>query len=195
MFALPLLVAALSAGADASRLAVIRQAPDFTLTDQDGRTVRSTDLCGKVVVVSFVFTTCNGTCPATTHRMSALAQALKEQGLFKNDAVRLLSITLDPARDTSEALRRYMRLYDAEPAHWSFLTGPRAQVEKVIAAWGMWARPATGGQLDHPSRIFLIDPRWRVREIYNLEYFKPAWALDDVRLLLKERNLATDEHR
>ncbi len=186
MFALPLLVAALSAGADASRLAVIRQAPDFTLTDQDGRTVRSADLRGKVVVVSFVFTTCNGTCPATTHRMSALAQALKEQGLFKGDAVRLLSITLDPARDTPEALRRYMKLYDADPAHWGFLTGPREKVEKVIAAWGMWARPAANGQLDHPSRIFLIDPRWRVREIYSLEYFKPAWALDDVRLLLNE---------
>jgi protein SCO1/2 len=186
MVSLALLTAALSAGADASRLAVIRQAPHFTLTDQDGRTVRSADLRGKVVVVSFVFTTCNGTCPATTHRMSALAQALKEQGLFKGDAVRLLSITLDPARDTPEALRRYMRLYDADPAHWSFLTGPRDKVEKVIAAWGMWARPAAGGQLDHPSRIFLVDPRGRVREIYNLEYFKPAWALDDVRLLLNE---------
>jgi protein SCO1/2 len=186
MLALSLLTAALSAGADASRLAVIRRAPDFALTDQDGRTVRSADLRGKVVVVSFVFTTCNGTCPATTHRMSALAQALKEQGLFKGDAVRLLSVTLDPARDTPEALRRYMRLYDAGAAHWGFLTGPREQVEKVIAAWGMWARPAAGGQLDHPSRVFLIDPRWRVREIYSLEYFKPAWVLDDVRLLLKE---------
>lgn len=186
MLPLALLTAALAAGGDASRLAVIRKAPDFTLTDQDGRTVRSADLRGKVVVVSFVFTTCNGTCPATTHRMSALAQALKEQGLFKGDAVRLLSITLDPARDTPEALRRYMRLYDAEAAHWAFLTGPREKVEKILAAWGMWARPAAGGQLDHPSRIFLIDPRWRVREIYSLEYFKPAWALDDVRLLLKE---------
>src|SRR5579859_7025720 len=112
MLPLALLTAALAAGADASRLAVIRQAPDFTLTDQDGRTVRSADLRGKIIVASFVFTTCNGTCPATTHRMSALAQALKEQGLFKDDAVRLLSITLDPARDTPEALRRYMRLYD-----------------------------------------------------------------------------------
>src|SRR5947209_3104215 len=162
MIPLALLTAALAAGAGASRLAVIRKAPDFTLTDQDGRTVRSADLRGKVVVVSFVFTTCNGTCPATTHRMSALAQALKEQGLFKGDAVRLLSITLDPARDTPEALRRYMRLYDAEAAHWGFLTGPRERVEKVIAAWGMWARPAAGGQLDHASRVFLIDARWRL---------------------------------
>ena len=188
MLTLGLMTALLLPGteSEASRLAVIRTAPDFSLTTQDGKTLRLADLRGKVVLVSFIFTTCNGTCPATTHRMSALAQALKEQGLFQGDKVRLLSITLDPARDTPEALRRYMRLYDAEAAHWGFLTGPRERVEKVIAAWGMWARPAAGGQLDHPSRIFLIDPRWRVREIYSLEYFKPAWALDDVRLLLKE---------
>ena len=67
---------------------------------------------------------------------------------------------------------------------------PRLPLALVV-----WAGKAAGGQFDHPSRIFLIDPRWRVREIYSLEYFKPAWALDDVRLLLKERTLATDEHR
>jgi protein SCO1/2 len=183
-----LLTTALLAGAapEASRLAVIRPAPDFTLTTQDGAALRRADLRGKVVVVSFVFTTCNGTCPATTHRMGALAQALEQHGLFKGDRVRLLSITLDPARDTPEALRRYMRLYDADPVHWTFLTGPPAQVRKVLSAWGMWARPAAGGQLDHPSRIFLVDPRGRIREIYSLEFFKPAWVLEDVRQLLRE---------
>ena len=145
MLPLALLTAALATGGDASRLAVIRQAPAFALTDQDGRTVRSADLRGKVVVVSFVFTTCNGTCPATTHRMSALAQALKEQGLFKDDRVRLLTISLDPVRDTPEALTRYAKLFDADTSHWSFLTGPRERVEKVLSAWGMsivaWSCP------------------------------------------------------
>jgi protein SCO1/2 len=199
MFSLPLLTAALFAsgesaptaqGADiprsGTRLAVIRTAPAFTLTTQDERPLRWADLRGKVVLVSFVFTTCNGTCPATTHRMSAVAQKLREQGLFKGDAVRLVSITLDPARDTPSALRRYMQLYDADPAHWTFLTGAPKQVARVIAGWGMWTRPGPNGQLDHPSRIFLVDPRGRVREIYNLDFFKPDWVLEDVRLLLKE---------
>src|SRR5690348_9513126 len=48
-----------------SRLAVIRAAPDFTLTTQARETLRLRDLSGKVVLVSFVFTSCNGTCPAT----------------------------------------------------------------------------------------------------------------------------------
>ena len=178
------LIAAVAA--EPSRLAVIRPAPDFALTTQDGGTLKMADLKGKVCLVSFVFTTCNGTCPATTHRMGQVQAALKEAGLAKDDRVRLLSITLDPARDTPEVLRKYMELYDADPAGWTFLTGDKERVAKVIADWGMWAKPAANGQLDHPSRVFLVDKQGRVREIYNLSFFKAAWVLDDVRLLLKE---------
>jgi protein SCO1/2 len=169
-----------------SRLAVIRRAPDFTLTTQTGDTLRRTDLDGKVLLVSFIFTTCNGSCPATTHRMGQVQEALKERGLTRDGRVRLLSITLDPARDTPEVLRNYMKLYDADPASWTFLTGPRERVEKAAAAWGMWAKPAANGQLDHPSRVFLVDRKGRVREIYNLNFLKPAWVLEDVQLLLEE---------
>jgi protein SCO1/2 len=188
MLSLTLLALAMAAGAAEapSRLAVIQPAPDFTLTTQAGDTLSLSDLKGKVVLVSFVFTTCNGSCPATTHRMGQVQAALKERGLTKDDRVRLLSITLDPARDTPEVLRKYMELYDADAASWTFLTGDRERVGKVIAAWGMWARPAPNGQLDHPSRVFLVDKKGRVREIYNLSFFKAAWVLDDVELLLKE---------
>src|SRR5947209_11736269 len=101
--------------ADSSRLAVIQPAPHFTLTTQDGAKLSSSDLKGKVLLVSFIFTTCNGTCPATTHRMSQIQEELKTRGLFKDDRVRLLSITLDPVRDTQEVLRDYMNMYDADP--------------------------------------------------------------------------------
>ena len=55
-----------------------------------------------------------------------------------------------------------------------------------MAAWGMWAKPAKNGQLDHPSRVFLLDARGRVREIYSLEFLKTAWVVEDVRELLNE---------
>jgi protein SCO1/2 len=172
--------------ADGSRLAVIQKAPDFALTNQDGKEVRLRDFKGRALLVSFIFTTCNGSCPATTHRMEKVQSALRSRGLLKKGGVHLLSITLDPARDTPAVLKRYLRLYDADPASWSFLTGPKKKVARVIKAWGMWVRPAKGGQFDHPSRIFLVDPRGRVREIYNLAFMKPAWVLEDVELLLKE---------
>jgi protein SCO1/2 len=176
----------LQARAGDSRLAIIQKAPDFVLTSQDGKTVRLADFKGKVLLVSFIFTTCNGSCPATTHRIEKLQTALKGKGLLKKGKVHLLSITLDPARDKPDVLRRYMQLYDADAAGWTFLTGNKDKVAKVISAWGMWVRPAANGQLDHPSRIFLVDTRGRIREIYNLSFLKPDWGVEDIELLLKE---------
>jgi protein SCO1/2 len=169
-----------------SRLAVIQKAPEWRLIDQNGKEVSAGDLSGKVVLISFVFTTCNGSCPATTHRMEKVQAALMARGLLKDDRVRLLSITLDPRRDTPEKLHGYMQLYDADPASWSFLTGPEERVRHVSAAFGMWARPSANGQLDHPSRIFLVDSRRQVREIYNLSFLRPAWVVEDIELLLVE---------
>jgi protein SCO1/2 len=171
-----------------SRLAVIRSAPDFALITHDGQTLRSDDLKGKVLLVSFIFTTCNGTCPATTHRMSQVQQELKTRGLCKS--AHLLSISLDPVRDTPEVLNRYMQLYSVDATNWTFLTGPAQEVAQTIKAWGMWVRPAANGQLDHPSRIFLVDGRNRIREIYNLNFLKPAWVAEDVELLIKEEGQA-----
>ena len=171
-----------------SRLAVIKSAPDFTLITQDGSKFSSSDVKGNVLLVSFIFTTCNGTCPATTHRMSQIQEELKTRNVFKDGRVRFLSISLDPARDTPEVLRGYLKLYDADPSRWTFLTGPPDQVSGVVKAWGMWARPAVNGQLDHPSRIFLVDTRYRIREIYNLNFLKPKWVVQDMELLIKEGN-------
>lgn len=186
MLTFGLLTALLLPAADstASRLAVIRTPADFTLTTQDGKDFRLRDLRGKVVVVGFIFTTCNGTCPVTTRRMSELAETLGKESW--NDKVHLLSITLDPARDKPAALRNYMRLYDVDDKHWTFLTGSPKRIGAVLSDWDMWVRPTTAGQLDHPSRVFLLDAKGRVREIYNLDFFRPAWVRDDVRLLLKE---------
>ena len=85
--------------------------------------------------------------------------------LFKK-GVRLISITLDPKRDTPQVLHDYMKLYELDAKTWSFLTGPPDDVHKVIAAWGMWARPAENGQLDHPSRIIPC--------IFKCRYMEPS---------------------
>jgi len=183
---LSLLLAAISSDLPASRLAVIRQAPDFALVNQDGKTVKLSDFKGKVLLVSFIFTTCNGACPATTHRMAAIHQ--------QSTDAEFLSITLDPQRDTPEALRQYVRLFNLEaprsavkaPFGWNFLTGTPDVVGKTISAWGMWVKPTTNGQLDHPSRIFLVDGQQRIREIYNVDLLRPAEVLEDIAELLKE---------
>jgi protein SCO1/2 len=181
-----MLAAATDAQARSSRLAVIRRAPDFALVNQAGKPVSLADLRGQVLLVSFVFTTCNGSCPATTHRMCQVQDELKRRSLAQGKHARLISITLDPTRDTPQVLKTYAALYDADLSMWDFLSGTTGDVAKVIADWGMWVRPSKNGQLDHPSRVFLVDGRGIIREIYNLDFLRPHWVVDDILLLLDE---------
>src|SRR5687768_2572601 len=92
-----------------SRLAVIRPAPAIALIDAEEKPFALDKLRGKAVLVAFFFTTCNGACPATTHRLSKIQEELGKHPALKNQ-VHLLSVTLDPERDTAERLRGYMRL-------------------------------------------------------------------------------------
>jgi len=168
-----------------SPLADIGAAPSVVLTDAAGKPFDLARLQGKVVLVSFVYTTCGGTCPATTHTLYRVQQALKEAGLW-GKRIEFVSITLDPARDRPEVLAGYARVFDADTAAWHFLTGPPDAVARVIAAWGMWVKTGPAGTLDHPSRIFLLDPRGHQREIYSLEFLRPAVVVRDVETLVAE---------
>jgi protein SCO1 len=169
-----------------SPLADIGPAPSTVLVDSGGKPFDLATLRGKVVLVSFVYTTCNGVCPLTTQTLHRVEQTLKQAKLW-GTSVAFVSITLDPKRDTPEVLSRYAQLFGVDRSAWHFLTGPPAQVDSVIAAWGMWAKCDPTGAIDHPSRIFLLDPRGHQREIYNLEFLKPESVLQDVRGLLAEK--------
>jgi protein SCO1/2 len=109
MILIPLVfLAAWISNASSSPLADIGPAPDVALIDAEQEPFRLARLRGKAVVVSFIYTTCNGSCPATTHNLYRVQQALKEAGLWARQ-VEFVSISLDPERDTPEVLRRYAK--------------------------------------------------------------------------------------
>jgi protein SCO1/2 len=172
-------------GGHGSRLADIGPAPRTVLVDSKREPFDLEQLKGKVVLVSFVYTTCNGVCPLTTQALTRVQKKLEEAKLWGN-SVEFVSITLDPKRDTSQVLQHYAKLLGADSPAWHLLTGTPEDVSKVITAWDMWVKSDAKGVLDHPSRIFLIDARGHEREIYNLEFLKAETVLDDVRDLLKE---------
>jgi protein SCO1/2 len=174
-----------TADARHSRLADIGPAPRTILTDTTGKRFDLASLRGKAVLVSFIFTKCNGVCPATTQALCRIQKTLQKAKLW-GTSVAFVSITIDPSHDTTAVLSLYGEQFGADPDNWHFLTGAPRQVEAVVAAWGMWVKSDAGGVLDHSSRIFLVDPRGRQREIYNLEFLQADSVLDDVRLLVRE---------
>ena len=166
-------------------LSVIARAPDFALRDTQGSTVRLSDYRGRVVLLAFVFTSCPGVCPLISRQMSALQAGLKEAGLFGKQA-NLLSVTVDPETDTAKVLAEYAQKFDADPAGWRFLRETPAKTKPVLKAYDEWTRQVPKGELDHPARVYLIDQKANIREIYSLAFFNEKQALIDMRALLAE---------
>ncbi len=138
-------------------------APDFELTDQSGREVRLSSLRGRNVVLDFVYTRCPGPCPILTSShvslQRSLAPALRERTWF-------VSITLDPARDTPEALRAYASARGADLSDWWFVTGPPDRVEAVVKRFGVGSVLQPDGEIDHLVATFLIDAEGRIARRY-----------------------------
>ncbi len=143
----------------ASALGANDRAPDFSLVDQSGAGVTLASLRGQILVVDFIFTRCTGPCPILTARNVELQRAL-DPGL--RERVRFVSISLDPANDTPEALTTYAAARGADLASWSFLTGPETDVAEVVRRFGVGTLRAPDGNIDHALVTFLIDPNGRI---------------------------------
>lgn len=172
-----LLLAACGGGPE---LPVLFDTPDFALTDQAGDTLRAAELEGRAWVVHPFFTSCRNVCPATTRRMAGLRDSLAGAGGL-GEGIRLVSITVDPARDTTAALRRWAEQHGGSPpARWAFLRGePPGEVRSLVQdgfhlsammppADGSADTAGGGYQVIHASQVLLVDGQGRVRGTYEI---------------------------
>ncbi len=151
--------------------------PAFELTNQAGQQVRSDTLKGKIAVVSLIYTNCPDICPATTMKMRQLQERLTKDGIPATDAT-LLSISVDPERDTPAVLADYAQKYGANTANWHFLTGPTDYVKDTVVK-GFFlgyekVQPAAHAghtatyEVSHSDRVLLIDRAGQVRVVYSV---------------------------
>jgi protein SCO1/2 len=134
---------------------------DFALTDQSNHPFLSANtLRGKVWIADFIFTNCAGPCPRMSAQMRQVDNALRPD--IKD--LRLVSFSVDPARDTPEVLARYAERYHAEPGVWFFLTGPQATLHHL--ARNVFMLGDVNGDLEHSTRFVLVDRQARVRGYY-----------------------------
>ena len=171
--------------APAPKLPLIKPAPDFTLLDTSGRPTQLSELRGHVVLISFIYTACSSACPLLTQRMALLQARLARGGLRRPEA-HFLSITVDPYRDSAEVLGRYAGRFGAGSDGWRFLREEPERLQPVLAAYDEWTRSQPDGEIDHPARLYLVDRRGNIREIYSLSFFDERQAFRDIQALLKE---------
>jgi protein SCO1/2 len=158
----------------AEPLPVLGTIPDFTLTDQPGRTVGRRDLLGAPWVGDLVFTRCVLACPLMSTKMAALDRDLPRSG--RAGAPRLVSISVDPEHDVPEVLAEYAERYRASD-RWLFLTGDRDDIYRLAGEGmhlGFDPNPplvplVEGDDLYHSTRFVLVDGLGRVRGYYDSE--------------------------
>lgn len=181
-FALPFGVLANQPGKKNTELPRIGPAPEFTLTDQDGKAFSLRDTHGRVAVVTFIFTSCSSTCPLLTAKLVGIQRKLGQ------DAANVLfaAITVDPLSDTPATLKKYAQALAADTTRFAFLTGSLEQIEDVVRRYAVFRKVQPDGDVDHTFLTSLIDRGGTLRVQYLGTRFDPEEFTRDIRSLLKE---------
>lgn len=141
-------------------------ATDFTLIDQDGQPFRLIDQRGKVVVLFFGYTNCPDICPATMSDMQVVMNRLGD----KQDQLKVVFVTVDPERDTSERLKRFIGMFDSDIVG---VTGDSSSLNAVYKAYGAGATrrdlpdSALGYAMDHTATSTVIDKQGQRRLLFG----------------------------
>src|SRR5579862_4108253 len=140
-------------------------APDFTLRDDAGQTWALSSQRGKAVLLTFGFTHCADTCPATIAKLVRLSDGL---GARAGD-VEIVMVTVDPQRDTPPAMHRFLARFDSPRV--VGLTGSPAQIDAVERAYHVWAQRIPGAHgaaaydVAHSAVIFFVDRNGHIAAI------------------------------
>jgi protein SCO1 len=163
------------AGFEGSRMPDGVRAPDFTLRNQDGEPVSMRSLRGKPVIVTFLYTTCDDTCPAQAQTVRGALDDLDED-------VPALAIAVDPPRDTPERAKVFLAKAKAL-GRIDFVLGTRAELRPLWKAF--FIRPQSVSE-EHQARFTLVDKRGFQRIGFPGDQATPETLAHDIRLLQQE---------
>lgn len=149
---------------------------DFALRDQDGRPASLAAYRGRVVILTFLYSTCRDTCPVTANQIMG---ALDDLGR----PVPALAVSVDPAGDTPARAKTFLGRQHLT-GRMRFLLGDRRTLAPVWRAYGIAPQ---GKAFDHSAYVLLIDRRGRQRVSFPVEKLTPEGLAHDVRRLESER--------
>lgn len=141
----------------------VMEVPEFGLIDQDNQTITNKNMLGKVYVVEFFFTNCPTICPVMNQNLKEVEKEIN------NPDFGVISITIDPKRDTPEALKKHKQRLQIENPNWHFLTGERDYIYKLSKEFNIYMgedeNMAEG--LNHSGKLALIDKKGKIRSRFN----------------------------
>jgi protein SCO1 len=159
-----------------STLPVGLEAPELGLRDEEGETVRMSALRGQPVIVTFLYSSCEDSCPAQAQQVKG---ALDELG----HDLPALAISVDPPNDTADSARAFLS-EQRMTGRMRFVLGTRPELRRV---WRGYAVEPQLDDLDHTARIVLVDGDGVQRVGYPLGEVTPERLAHDLRLLAAGR--------
>jgi protein SCO1/2 len=153
--------------------------PDVPLRSQDGGDLWLRDFRGQAVAITFFYSRCTAAtfCPLVGRKFDT-AQTLLSR-MNAGGRCHLLSISLDPERDTPEMLSAYARGYQADAALWTFATGSEHDVQKLGDAVGLEYK-RVGDRIDHNLRTVILDAGGHIRHILRGDSWTPQELVADL---------------
>ncbi len=159
---------------------------DFSLTNQNGKTVTQKDFKGKIYVADFFFTTCPNICIAMTDNLLKVQEKIKN-----NPNVMLLSHSVTPKIDSVPQLKKYAIEKGIIDKKWNLVTGDKKEIyELARGSYLAVKEDGDGGPFDmiHTENFILVDPDRRIRGFYD------GTDLEEIQRLLEELEILTQEY-
>ena len=162
-----------------NQLAPGEQVPDFTMTDEDGKTLKLSDLRGKVIALTFIYTRCPlpDFCPRMDRKFSEIAGRVAAIPA-RIQSVRLISLSFDPEQDTPAVLKKHAEAQGASPPLWTFAVASHTELAKVARPLGLTYGPGRD-EIIHNLSIALIDPDGRLIKLETGPAAR-SWELTDI---------------
>ncbi len=158
-------------------------APGFTLTDAQGHDFQLQAYRGKIVLLFFGYTYCPDVCPTTLAELKLVMGQLKEDA----DNVQVVFVSVDPGRDTSEKMQKYVERFFS-----SFigLSGTEAELTPIWDDYGVFREVVertseTNYIINHTARVVLIDQNGNMRLSYGFQT-PPEDIAHDIEILLNQ---------
>ena len=178
-----------------SDLVEIGQVPEFSFTDQNGKTISNKDYEGKVYVSEFFFTTCPSICPIMNRNMVKV-----QNEFYGNPNLGIASFSIDPEYDKPEVLKEYAESYKITNPNWHLLTGDKGKIfDLANSGFNLYVgeNEEIEGGFEHSGFFALIDKEGNIRSrldendnpiIYydGLEAEGIQMLIEDIEILLKD---------
>lgn len=168
---------------------------NISLTNQLGDTVSLNDIKGSIIIADFFFTRCPSICPTLTRNMKELQDAMKMKDFKRkidSSYVRFLSFSVDPERDSVEALKKYADRFGVNHDTWWFLTGPKKEIYDFAfreLKLGLQDGEGVDSNFIHSQKFVLMDRERVIRGYYNgLDSTSMSKLAEDLTILMLEKD-------